>query len=537
MSNQALTDNSLVLWILDGQFVTESGRPIEFTTHKWLIDYMHDDHPDKVVPKCAQVGLTVAETLDEIHKAGKKGINSIHTLQNSDVIRGFVQPKVNPIIYNNPGIKQMVKSDSENIKQFGNGFVFYRGAQAESQAINISADILKIDEMDRSNQRVVEMFQSRLEFSKYKWVRRFSNPSAIGYGVDTYWQTSNQFHWMIRCHHCNHTMYIDFEQSGDLNHFVDRERKIYACGKCLEEISDEDRIRGFWFAKYGSRTNRHGYWFSQMMASWISAAEIVKKFEENSIDYFYNFVLGKAYTPADLRIDRDTVLNNCKPVEPVLRNVAMGTDVGKPHWYWLATPQGYVKFGKTTDWDELEYIFNFYQCESWVIDAMPEFTKVQEMIRKYPGKVWGCYFARDTKNVGAVRWGEGDKKGIVNVDRTKALDRYVNEITSHAMPFYIKRTEMDEYIAHAGSMFRAVESDDKGTIRVDWKTQDGRPDHLVFAGLYARIALERVFSGGGQVVETEPPKTNTPVAPTVRNNSIEVSFDIDKSLELAQRRR
>lgn len=536
-----LIASSPVAWILDGKFITENGKPIEFVHHKFLIDYLSDEHPDICAPKAAQIGATVAETLQEIHDAKFKGRNTIHTLQNADVIRGFVVPKVNPIIYNNPEIKALLVKDSENLKQFGDGFVFYRGAQAESQAINISADTLKIDEGDRSAARVVEMFQSRLDASDWRRKRYLSNPSAIGFGVDALWQKSNQFHWMVKCSHCNHTMYLDWEHGDTNNHYIDRVQRIYACGKCGGEIYDVDRMTGFWWPAWASRTDRHGYWFSQLMVSWFSAADIIKKFEDNSIDYFHNFVLGKAYTPSDMRIDRESILKNVKPTQPLLKNVVMGTDVGKPHWYWLATPNGYFRYGKTDSWEELEYLFKFYQCEAWVIDAMPEFTQVQRMINKYRGKVWGCYFLRDSKNVGAIRWGEGDKRGLVYVDRTKALDRYVTELTSHTMPFFIKEDEMEEYIGHAANMYRAVETDEKGGVKVDWKTTEGKPDHLVFAGLYSRIALERVFNGSGAgVVETEPRRPNASIAPvlnreTEHKTNIEVTYDIQASINKAMR--
>lgn len=536
MDIKSLEQSSSLAWIINGGFVTENGKPIEFVKHRYLIDYLMDEHEDICGPKAAQIGATVIETLDEIHKAAFQGLNTIHTLQNQDVISGFVVPKVNPIIYENPGIKKLLVKDSQNLKQFQKGFVFYRGAQVESQAINISADILKIDEQDRSNQRVVEMFQSRLDNSDYKRIRRFSNPSAIGFGVDALWQTSNQFHWMVKCSHCNYTMYIDFEQEkNDVSHYTDQERLIFACGKCHKEIYDADRINGFWVPKFEKRTARHGYWFSQTMTTHFNAADIVKKYNDNSTDYFFNFVMGKAYTPSDLRIDRDTILKNTRYIVPMLRNVVMGTDVGKPHWYWLANPSGYFKCGKTDSWEELERIFIQYNCEAWVIDSMPEFTMVQRMVRKYPGKVYACQFVRDSKNVGAVRWMEGDKYGIVQADRTKVIDRIVNEESNGSMPNMMRFDDVEDYIKHASSMYRTVDTDDKGTIQVHWRTIENKPDHLVFAKVYTRIALEKAFSASGSgVVETKglQDKKTTPM---IIEDTVTIDMQIEESLNRAQR--
>jgi hypothetical protein len=49
------------------------------------------------------------------------------------------------------------------------------------------------------------------------------------------------------------------------------------------EISDTDRCNGEWVAKWPSRSEKiHGYWFSQMMAPWFTAGEIVDKYKTSS---------------------------------------------------------------------------------------------------------------------------------------------------------------------------------------------------------------------------------------------------------------
>ena len=178
--NAQLEASNVLAWITLNGFVNEYNKPLEFVNHRFLIDYMVDDHNVIVTKKAAQVGMTVAETLRGIHYAAFGGKNTIHTLQTSDVIKGFVAPKVNPIIEYNPKIRALMKVDSESLKQFGENFIYYRGAQAESQAINITADVLNIDEYDRSNQKVVEVYRSRLDASPDPKIRYFSNPSAIG---------------------------------------------------------------------------------------------------------------------------------------------------------------------------------------------------------------------------------------------------------------------------------------------------------------------------------------------------------------------
>lgn len=529
---QAYLNSSVVLWLLEHQFVNEVGVPFEFVKHRFLIDYLNDDHPHKATTKCSQVGWTTTELIDDFHLVMRRKLNVIHTMHNSDFLQSFVRPKVNPLIQNNPVIaKALTTSDSEGLKGFGNHFLYLKGANAQSQAISISADVLKIDEKDKSDPVTVEMFQSRLDYSQYRWVREFSNPTSVGFGIDASWQKSDQRHWFVKCNACNHNMYLDWEASDVGNHYVDQTKRIFACGKCGGEISTADRIRGEWVAKWPSRSGDiHGYWVSQLMAPWFSATDLVKKFENNSIEFFYNFVLGRAYTQADLRFDRQAILDATRPATPVLQHVVMGSDIGKPHWYWLATPNGFFKCGRAESWDELERIFLEYNCEAWVMDAQPEFTQVQAMLRKYPHRAYACYFIPDSKAVGAIRWQEGDKRGLVYADRTKAIDRFVMEMTTGQNHFLLRPQELEEMIKHAGNMYRVVETDDKGRTTVEWRTVT-KPDHLMFAAVYARIALEKVFSGtGAGVVSTTPVSPGIKRGPTIQDGKATFTVDVERSL-------
>jgi hypothetical protein len=526
---------SVVAWIIGNKMVTESGKPFEFTSHRFLLEYLADDHRHKTSKKSSQVGETVGELFDDFHLAIHKKMNVIHTLHTNDVLKGFVQPKVDPIIGHNPEILKHRTIDSQGLKQFKDNFVFFRGANSESQAISISADVLKFDEKDRSDPHVIEMFESRLDFSEFKWIREFSNPSSKGFGVDETYSRSDAREWFVKCHHCNHYMYIGFDQTSEGNHYVHQELEIYACGKCHRELSNADRCNGDWIARWPSRDKIHGYHFSQMMAPWFTAADIVDKFKHKSTEFFHNFVLGEAYTPTDLLIDRETILRALRHGEPRKRGNVMGSDIGKPHWYWIGNAEGVFKWGRAETWDDLEYLFNFYQCEAWVMDSMPEFTQVQAMIKKYPGRAFACQFNKDRAAAGIIRWQEGDKRGFVYVDRTKVIDRVVTELGSGNIPIWGNTSEVEEFISHAANMYRAVETDEKGLTKIDWMTIR-KPDHLVLALVYWRVALERVFSGiQSNVVETGYPQHQT--APTVVNNKIPVTLDLQTSFERAKQQR
>lgn len=503
-----LEASNVLAWIVGNGFVNEYNKPLEFTRHHFLIDYMVDNHPTIVTKKCAQVGLTVSEVLKSIHYAAYKKLNVIHTLQNSDVIEGFVFPKVNPIIEYNPKIKAMLAStDSKTLKRFGDNFVFYRGANAESQAINITGDVLAIDEYDRSNQNVVEIYQSRLDASEYKWKRYFSNPSAIGFGVDGLYNQSDQRHWFVTCAHCNHKSWLEFTQEED-SHFVDVNKGIYACGKCRKELTDKDRTNGEWIAKYPSK-DWHGYWFSQLMAPWKSAMEIVEIQQTSGVEYFNNFVLGKAYTPTDLVVNRDTILRACKPALIPKVKVAIGVDNGIiKHWV-AATPEGVFDYGKTEEWNDIERLLLMYNA-TMVIDALPDFTVPKQLVQKYRGRVFINYYVPDTKNLGVVRWGQNEEFGVVKSDRTKLFDLIASEITAVKLPYRQQPRELEAYISHWSNIFRTTSIDEKtGIEKGNWTHQEHKPDHFCHAHAYMRIALSRLLGGTFGAEFAEPRLTKS----------------------------
>ena len=478
--NAQLEASNVLAWITLNGFVNEYNKPLEFVNHRFLIDYMVDDHNVIVTKKAAQVGMTVAETLRGIHYAAFGGKNTIHTLQTSDVIKGFVAPKVNPIIEYNPKIRALMKVDSESLKQFGENFIYYRGAQAESQAINITADVLNIDEYDRSNQKVVEVYRSRLDASPDPKIRYFSNPSAIGFGVDGLYQQSDQRHWFITCRRCGHANFIDWQPSDELNHYVDVDKAIYACGKCGKEITDKDRINGEWVTKYPDR-KIHGYWVSQLMAPWVSAQHIIEKQITSSTEYFHNFVLGKAYTPTDLIVNRDTILRACSPSLIPKVQVAIGVDNGVVKHWVAGTPQGVFDYGKTESWEEIERLLLMYNAVM-VIDANPYPNIPKQLVEKYKGRVFINYYKRDSKNLGIVLWREGKEYGVVTADRTKVFDLVANEIAESRLLFRQTPHQLEGYISHWANIYRTVDTDARGLERGVWVTQEGRPDHYCFDG-------------------------------------------------------
>lgn len=491
-----LEHHSPTAWIVANKLVNENQKPIEFTKHRFLIEPFDDMSPDIVVKKSAQVGFSVLAILKSFWLAKERGLNTIYVLPTQDIVKSFVNPKVDPLIAGNKVIEQMVKKDSVTLKQVGNRFIHYKGSSSQREAISTSADLLCIDEYDRCiDMSVLNTYDSRLQASDYGWRWRFSNPSSVGFGVDLLYEDSDQRHWFVTCHRCNNEGYMQFTRQSNMTHYIDAEKAIYACGRCRGSLSDVDRQNGRWIAKYPQRP-RHGFWFSQLMAPWVSAERILQQKQESSIEFFYNFVLGEAYTPSDLVVNREVILRACAPGLIPRTGVAIGVDQNaNEQIYVCMTSQGVFDYGKVHSWEEIERLKLMYNAIV-VCDPAPYPTQPKIYADKYPD--WYiCYF-KDMKSLDVIQW----KGNVVYADRTKLLDTVATEIAGAKLLFRQRPYELEAYIADWQNLYRTTVEELDGRTKSTWLKKENRESDFSFATAYARIGLARQLgSAGGLLIE------------------------------------
>jgi len=492
--------SSPLAWIYFNNLVNENQEPLEFTTHRFMIDVYEDDCDDIVCKKSAQVGYSVLAILKTLWTLKYRKLNVIYALPTKNVVK----PKVNPLIASNPAIASIVSDDSVSLKKVGDRFVYFKGGFSDREAISISGDLLVIDEYDRMpDMGVVNTFDSRLQASKNPMRWRFSNPSQVGFGVDELYTNSDQRHWLVTCA-CGYEWYMDWEQDGKC-HYVDRERKIYACGKCDKEITDEARRMGRWIAKFPD-VKRHGYWISQMMAPWVTAERIIEQYEESNIEFFYNFVLGKAYTPTDMIIDRGAILRANAPSNIPKMHVSIGVDQDAGGQYYVAmTPQGVFDYGYVDSWDKIEHLKLMYNAVV-VCDPNPYSTYPKLMSQKY--KDWYmCYF-KNIQGLDTIEW----KGSVVYADRTRVIDIVANEINNATLLFRQRPYELERMIEHWLNLYRTTVEKPDGKTQTTWLKKDGKQSDYPFALTYARIGLAKVLGSGSDLVSPEEYNT-TKVSP------------------------
>lgn len=469
--------------------------------------------------KSAQVGFSVAAILKSFHKAHYQGKNVIYALPTNNVVGDFVKPKVNPLITSNPLIQNIVSDDSVSLKKVGDRFIYFKGGFSDREAISITGDVLVIDEYDRMpDMRVVNTFDSRLQASKSPERWRFSNPSQIGFGVDGLYQDSDQRHWFVKCSHCNYEWFMDWDNSEQA-HYVDRNKKIYACGKCHKDLSDADRRNGRWLAKHPS-VARHGYWFNQMMAPWVSAERILEQYEESNIEFFHNFVLGKAYTPSDMIVDRAAILRACAPSNIDRSRVVIGVDQDAGGQYYVCmTPQGIFDHDYVDSWEKIEHLKLMYNAIV-VCDPNPYSAMPKQMANKY-SDWYLCYF-KNLDSLSAIQW--KDKEQIVYADRTRVIDIRANEIVHSRLLYREHAHKLEDVIAHWTNIYRTTEEKEDGKIRSIWVKKEGKQSDYPFAEVYARIGLTLLLGGDSEFIDPMDGPDAKQTNLTASGNSINIDF-------------
>jgi hypothetical protein len=519
---------SAVAWILKNQIKNENGTPIEFKDHSFLIDPFDDNSPRQVIKKCSQIGWSTLAILRGFHLAKYAGANIIHTFPSRNISKEFVIPKVNPLIEHNRAISDSVTYDSINIKKIGNRFIYYRGSYEQTEAISISAHILINDEFDRSNQKVLRTYQTRLDDAKRErpelgWEWQFSNPSIPGYGVDVWWQKSDQKHWFIKCHHCGNDDYLKFPDN------INFESKMRICAKCKGNLDPDDLTGGRWVQKFPNR-EISGYWMSQMFVPWISVDKIIED-SEGDLEVFHNFTLGEPYISKDTSLSRESIIKCLSPGENPKTDVAIGVDNGVVKHYVIGNRYGIFRIGKTESWQELEEIRNLYDAVM-VIDSLPYPVTPASLADEYPGKVFVHYYQQDKKKAGVIRW----EDRVVKSDRTKMIDSVVAEINAKDILFNLTQYDLEEYITHCLNVFRMISMSPQGIPKPEWQTIEGRPDHFFHATVLYRVALEQTL-GQGSIVDTAGQGSTIDRHPFVQPNSTTPALNLKEVAERVSARK
>lgn len=469
----------------------DQGIALDFKDHPFMWDIYGDWSPEIVGLKAAQVTWSTCFSIKTLYAAKNFGMDIIYSLPTSDDVRDFVSGKVNRLISNNPVFETWTADkDSIEQKRVGTNNIYYRGTWTDRAALMIPADLYVSDETDRSKQDVVQQFETRLQHSKFRWVWKFSNPSAPNVGVDKMWQNSDQKHWFIKCDGCNKEQYLTMS-----NIVGTGSEAKFCCVDCKKELN---RRKGRWIKRWKDKSIS-GYWVSLLMCPWVSAFEILKLKNRYTEEQFTNFVLGQSYIGKGNVLTQNLLFQNLiDKVNPQDERPIIGVDTGIDIRYVIGNKYGIFFYGECKDYSELEKLLERWKDAIMVIDQGGDIIGPRKLREKYPRRVYLCFFRADRANDEMVRWNDDD--GTVVADRNKCIQLVVDEFTERRIPIFGKQDEWWNYWLHWSHMYR-VEEFNENQQKTIFKWMRSDRDDFALATVYWRIGISRFLENHAIFVE------------------------------------
>lgn len=526
---------SIHSWIQTNHIKTESGQVLDFHNHRYLYDIYRDASPFLCCIKAGQIGFSTMAILKTIWLSRNHHINIGYILPTVEMVQKFVGSKVNGIARENEIIAKWMKDkDSITLKQIDKNFIHYLGAMTDRSAIMLSLDMLVADEYDKAPQEILEIYDSRLQHSAfgYKWV--FSNPTIPDFGVDRYWAMSDKKQWHIKHLACNEIYILD-------ESCIDYAQEKFICPKCKGEITDEDRRMGEWIKTGEGKWS--GYWIPLWVNPLMSASKIAEYKRTKSGEYFANFVAGLPYINTTNMLSQK-MLESC--LEPKVNEqqgkIIIGVDTGHNIYYTMLNKQGYFYHGycKSVEenqmsgnpipnydpYDELDRLMTTYKTAVIIADQGGDLQGIRRLQQKYLGRVYLCWFTKETKNQEVTRWvDEENGRPVYKVlaDRNRTIQELVDEIKDRRVTFNGTKEDWQPLFNHALNIYRVQEiKGEEGDPQYNWRWVWKRKgaDHWMLAATYARIGLDRFGMDVAQII----PVSDTFMRGVVRGSNVDGSI-------------
>ena len=367
--------------------------PWSFHEHEYQIELLNDTCHEAFYQKCSQVGASELFVRMKLAMLGmSEALTVIYVLPTRTFAQRFAKGRVDPIIVNSPALKALLNKDvdSNEMKQFGNCFLYISGSYGQSSAISVPAQALFWDEVDFCNQQNLTTFRSRMGHAKEDdlwFVRGFSTPTVFDYGINAYYKKGSMAFYGTWCRKCQDYVQVDFFRDlvvpglnqplieWDKEHLhdpsIDIDGCFFRCNHCQTQMRWDDFLaptRRKWLHTFERRI--HSYQISPFDVPAINPPQrTLRQIEEYEIRAdWVNFKVGVPHEDASSSFQVETAPMNEGPEwtpplshrelaklvsekgfdndlqafvewlynQPRIANCcALGTDVGKTSWFVL----------------------------------------------------------------------------------------------------------------------------------------------------------------------------------------------------------
>jgi hypothetical protein len=443
--------------------ITLDGKPFSFAGgHEYLEEIYKDTSTDITLEKAAQMGVSVWAILDSLHgmRFGRYPFGVLYLFPSRIFVTEFSKTKLQNIIDENDFGDWFTDTDAANVKRIGKSSLFLRGMHSRTGLKSLSVNKLCLDEVEEiENMLLIDLAMERLSHIENPVVHRLSVPSAPQYGIDSFFQNTDQRYWLLKCQVCGESTCLE-DTFPDCLLEVDG-RVIRACSKCKGELNPS---LGEWVAKKPS--DKRGYHISQLFSKFISPASLLQTYlTGKNLTTFYNDKLGIPYVEAANRLSVQEVLSLCgnegiaeSDAGPCYCGIDQGgllhVTIAKKHSEKAAK---IVYIGVLKGFEEVDTLMKKFNIIRVVIDAMPEVRKARELAGRYPGKVFLSYYNDHQR--GSYRWDE--KRMVVSSNRTESMDASHNEVLNQSIILPRESDLIRTFADHCHNTAKRLETDEE----------------------------------------------------------------------------
>lgn len=500
--------------------------PFDLVKHFYLSDIYQVTAQIMVIYKASQMGASEWAVSYALHAADDRQANVLYVFPTDTHVSDFSSARIGPAIEVSPYLAQVVVdggaamgsdgkrkygADRVKLKRVRNRFIYLRGAQVSPKGLapqlkSIDADVLILDEVDEMDPRAPAIAIKRLGHSSIAEQRWISTPTYAGVGIHAEWLKSDQREWHVRCDRCGEWQPLTIRQVVTEWDSLDRPvawneqdgQPFIACRKCSAAL---DRLQhGQWVATYPGR-EIVGFHLTKLFSPLTHLGAIVQALnttDETKRREAFNQDLGEPYTPRGGQLT-DDVLDECRRdyahVPAPFEETFAGVDVGRVLHVVIRGPRDPItgerpqRFaGEVDSFEALGNLLRHYKCKRTVIDALPETREARKLQAAFKrGEIYLAYYVGQetgSKNTEPEDW--NGEKGVVNLDRTRALDQMYARFfeRENTLPAYAR--DVPDYYAHMKAPVRILEESRTGE-KVARYVESG-PDHFAHAENYCAVA-------------------------------------------------
>ena len=522
---QELISKYASLWAL--KYKKIKGKPTTFISsnpfkHRpWQQGILDDIHPNKVVEKSRQLGMSEIGLSEVLHfLITKNGTKAMYIFPRDQQMLDFSKSRIAPVLRDSEYFHNLVDPNSNSVstKKLNDSWLFMRSGWGSALGEGTDIDFLAIDEYDRMKEGVELAFQEGLSSSKYGLIRRWSTPTIPGRGINGVINKSDQMRYIWTCEHCGTKQFLTFDDNmiqvnpkgvNSVTQEIEDGTFIIGCKKCKKPLNRFGV--GEWVPLYPSIKETRGYHISQLDAAWISADSIMRrKFQYSSKQLFFNYVIGEPFASEGIRITEEDLKAAIRlPKEIMSRTrdylgIVAGIDWGDVSYMAILGLKANgavdllnlyaVQDDSKTPLKSVTYfcaILRAYQPNLIVADAGYGADRNTYGYTQFPGAWFSCHWTTSKDANSRVRfidqWNESAHE--VTVDKTLAIQRVLHTFKGRLIGLFPWSEKISTLALH---LKNTVIMDEESEGLVYQRATRTGPDHYSCAVAYALIGVNRL---------------------------------------------